>query len=117
MFAHAVGYSDPKFGASGMEAAADAHLNGALADSLPAWGELGRRLLTREESPCGQDLKLTLDIALQQSAVRRLGDKRGVVVMLDTRDGTVRVLASTLAFDPNRITAALFRPGDPGTPC
>lgn len=115
-FAHVVGYSDPKFGASGLEAAANAHLNGALADSLPAWGELGRRLLTREESSRGQDLRLTLDAELQQLAVRRLGGKRGAVVMLDAGDGAIRVLVSTPAFDPNQITAALFRPGDPGTP-
>jgi len=115
-FAHAVGYSDPKFGASGMEAAANAHLNGAVADSLPAWGELGRQLLTREESPRGQDLRLTLDVELQLLAVQRLGDKGGAVVVLEPRDGAIRVLASTPAFDPNHITADLFRPGDPGIP-
>jgi len=115
-FAHVVGYSDPKFGASGLEAAANAHLNGAVADSLPAWGELGRQLLTREQSPRGQDLGLTLDAELQLPAVRRLGGKRGAVVILDVRDGAIRVLAGAPAFDPNRITADLFRPGDPGTP-
>lgn len=115
-FAHTVGYSDPKFGASGLEAAANAHLNGAAAGSLPAWGELGRQLLTREQSPRGQDLRLTLDVELQLLAVRRLGGKRGAVMALDPRDGAIRVLASTPSFDPNRVTAALFRSRQPGTP-
>lgn len=115
-FAHAVGYSDPKFGASGMEAAANAHLNGATADSLPAWGELGRQLLIREQHPRGQDLVLTLDTDLQLLAARRLGNKRGAVVVLGTGDGAIRVLASTPAFDPNRITAGLFRRSHPGAP-
>jgi len=114
-FAHVVGYSDPKFGASGLEAAATAHLNGVVADSLPAWGALGRRLLTRAQSPRGQDLGVTLDAELQLLAVRRLGGKQGAVVILDSRDGAIRVLASTPAFDPNRITADLFRSGRPET--
>jgi peptidoglycan glycosyltransferase len=115
-FAHVVGYSYPKLGASGMEAAANAHLNGATADSLPAWGELGRQLLTRAKSPRGQDLMLTLDAGLQILAVQLLGNKRGAVVMLQPGDGAIRVLASTPAFDPNRITPELFRHSHPGAP-
>lgn len=115
-FAHVVGYSDPKFGATGMEAAANAHLNGGVAESLPAWGELGRQLLTREKSPKGQDLVLTLDAQLQLLAVQRLGSKRGAVVLLRPGDGAVRVLANTPAFDPNRITSGLFRSRYPGAP-
>jgi len=113
-FAHVVGYSDPKFGATGIEAAANAHLNGASAGSLPAWGELGRQLLIREESPRGQDLLLTLDAGLQLLAVEQLGSRAGAVVMLGTRDGAVRVLASTPAFDPNQLGPALFTAGAPG---
>ncbi len=115
-FAHVVGYSDAKFGATGMEAAANAHLNGGVAESLPAWGELGRRLLTREKAPKGQDLVLTLDVQLQLLAVQGLGSKRGAVVMLRPADGAIRVLANTPAFDPNRITAGLFKSSYPGAP-
>ncbi|WP_133512262.1 peptidoglycan D,D-transpeptidase FtsI family protein [Candidatus Thiosymbion oneisti] len=115
-FAHVVGYSDAKFGTSGLEAAANAHLNGATVDSLPAWGELGHRLLTRDRNPRGQDLALTLDTELQLLAAQRLDGKRGAVVLLDPRDGAVRVLVSTPAFDPNRISAGLFRTSQPETP-
>jgi len=115
-FAHVVGYSDPKFGAAGMEAAANAHLNGGVAESLPAWGELGRQLLTRKKSPRGQDLILTLDARLQLLAVQRLGRKRGAVVLLRPWDGAIRVLANTPAFDPNQITSSLFKSGYPGAP-
>jgi len=115
-FAHVVGYGDPKFGAAGLEAAANAYLNGATADSLPAWGELGQQLLTRDRNPRGQDLRLTLDTELQRLAVQGLGGRQGAVVVLDPRDGAIRVLFSLPAFDPNRIDAALFRTGQPGTP-
>jgi peptidoglycan glycosyltransferase len=116
VFAHVVGYSDPKFGATGMEAAANVHLNGGVAESLPAWGELGRQLLTREKAPKGQDLALTLDAKLQLLAVQQLGSKRGAVVLLRPADGAIRVLANTPAFDPNRITPGLFRTSYPGAP-
>jgi peptidoglycan glycosyltransferase len=115
-FAHVVGYSDPKFGATGMEAAANVHLNGGIVESLPAWGELGRQLLIREKSPRGQDLVLTLDAELQLLAVQRLGSRRGAVVLMRPGDGAIRVLASAPAFDPNRITAALFRGTYPSAP-
>lgn len=115
-FAHVVGYSDPRFGATGMEAAASVHLNGGVAESLPAWGELGKQLLTREKSPQGQDLVLTLDAELQLLAAQRLGNKRGAVVLIRPRDGAVRVLASTPAFDPNRIRSALFKGQHPSAP-
>jgi peptidoglycan glycosyltransferase len=115
-FAHAVGYSDPRFGASGMEAAANAHLNGALANSLPVWAELGRQLLTGKGGPRGQDLMLTLDAELQLLAAQRLSGKRGAVVVLDLGDGAIRVLASAPTFDPNRITPELFQGSRPGAP-
>ncbi|MEA3277736.1 MAG: penicillin-binding transpeptidase domain-containing protein [Pseudomonadota bacterium] len=115
-FAHVVGYSDPKFGASGMEAAANAHLNGSTPASLTAWGELGRQLLTQEKRPRGQDLVLTLDAELQLMAVKMLGRNRGAVVLLRPDNGAIRALASTPSYDPNRISSSLFRGGDPEAP-
>ncbi len=115
-FAHVVGYSDAKFGASGMEAAANAHLNGSTPADLKAWGTLGRQVLTRDKTPMGQDLMLTLDAELQLMAVQRLGDRRGAVVMIRPGDGAIRVLASTPGYDPNAIGPALFQGGDPAAP-
>jgi len=114
-FAHVVGYSHPKFGAAGIEAAADAHLNGGAA-SLAGWGELGRRLVTQDKRPRGQDLTLTLDAELQQRAFELLGDRAGAVVLLRPDNGAVLVLVSTPAYDPNRISAALFQDDDPSAP-
>nr|XP_061799074.1 probable peptidoglycan D,D-transpeptidase PenA [Nerophis lumbriciformis] len=57
----------------------------------------------------GRDLHLTLDGALQhiverelEAAVKKLSAKRGTVVMLDVRDGSVLAMASWPSFDPNR---------------
>jgi peptidoglycan glycosyltransferase len=111
--AHVVGYADPRFGASGIEAAANIQLNGGKPDSWRDWGELGRQLLTQAKRPKGNDVTLTLDAALQQLAVERLGERAGAVVVLRPQDGALRVLASTPSFDPNRIDADMFLRADP----
>ena len=112
-FAHVVGYADPRFGTSGVEAAANIQLNGGKPDSLKDWGELGRQILTQGKRPKGNNVTLTLDAALQRLAVERLGERAGAVVMLRPQDGALRVLASTPSFDPNRIDADLFLHADP----
>jgi penicillin-binding protein A len=114
-FAHIVGYADPRFGASGIESAANVLLNGGKPDSWRDWGELGKQILTKSKRPKGNDVTLTLDAALQRLAVERLGERAGAVVVLRPQDGAVRVLASTPSFDPNHIDADLFLRADPQT--
>jgi len=116
VFAPVVGYTHPRFGASGMEAVVSRQLDGGDPNSLKDLGELGRRILGGDKRPRGRDVVLTIDAELQRLAVERLGARRGAVVMLDPRDGAVRVLASVPAHDPNRIDAELFSGSDPATP-
>ena len=115
-FAHVVGYSDPRFGAAGMESAASVHLNGGAPTDLTAWTELGRQLLTQDKRPQGQDLILTLDADLQLMAYERLGEQHGAVVLLRPSDGAIRVMVSTPSYDPNRISASLFQSPRDGAP-
>lgn len=118
VFAHTVGYVDPRFGLSGIEAVANRALNGAALDSLDDWGELGRQVLTQSQRPRGQDLVTTLDAELQQQATAALaaapGGGRGAVVLMRPADGAVLVMASVPGFDPNRLRADLFNAGDTG---
>jgi peptidoglycan glycosyltransferase len=115
-FAHTVGYAHPRFGATGIEAAANQHLNGATPEKLEAWSELGRHLVTQDKRPRGQDLVLTLDTELQLAAIRGLGSRRGAVVLLRPDSGAVLVLASTPSYDPNRLVPGLFRSRIEGAP-
>ncbi|MBK1721498.1 peptidoglycan D,D-transpeptidase FtsI family protein [Thiocystis violacea] len=108
LFAPVVGYSQPRFGATGMEAVASAHLNGGEPTSLNDWRELGRQIVARDKRPKGKDLVLTLDADLQRLAAERLGGHRGAVVLLSPRDGAVRVLASLPSYDPNTVDSGLF---------
>ncbi|WP_242513502.1 peptidoglycan D,D-transpeptidase FtsI family protein [Halochromatium salexigens] len=120
VFAHAVGYADPRFGLSGIEAIANRALNGATLQSLGDWGELGRQVLTQSKRPRGQDLVTTLDAELQQLAVKRIAAAkpvgRGAVVILRPTDGAVLVLASVPGFDPNRLQPTVFTGADATNP-
>lgn len=113
-FAHVVGYSDPWFGASGMESVANVRLNGGAPDGLGDWGKLGRQLVTQDKRPRGQDLTLTLDAELQRMAFGLLEGKQGAIVLLRPDDGAIRTLVSAPSYDPNRITPALFQDSGPG---
>lgn len=115
-FAHAVGYSHPRYGATGAEAAANALLNGADSERLASWGEVGRQVITGDERPRGQDLTLTLDADAQRVATNGLAGHKGAAVLLRVTDGAVLALASSPAFDPNRLGPGLFRGRDPDTP-
>lgn len=108
-FAHSIGYSHPKFGAAGVEAAASQHLNGATPERLASWGELGRHLITQDKRPRGQDLVLTLDLDLQLAALQGLGNRRGAAILLRPADGAILVLASSPSFDPSQLSPSLFR--------
>lgn len=55
----------------------------------------------QERAAPGDDLVLTLDATLQQSAYLLLGERSGSVVLMDVRDGDLLALASTPAFDPS----------------
>lgn len=65
-----------------------------------ASGRVQRVLQSTPPEP-GRDLRLFLDIALQQEAAAALGDNRGAVVAIDPRNGGVLAMASTPSFDPN----------------
>ncbi|MGV6807624.1 MAG: penicillin-binding protein 2, partial [bacterium] len=49
----------------------------------------------------GEDLRLDLDIRLQQLANEQLSGERGAVVMIDVKNGGVLAMASAPAYDPN----------------
>lgn len=62
-------------------------------------------VLESEEATPGQNLQLTLDLDLQAVAELALEGKKGAVVALDPRDGSVLAMVSRPAFDPNLFAA------------
>ena len=59
------------------------------------------RELDRQEGTPGQDLGLTIDVALQQQVLARLGDLSASAVVMDCRNGEVLAMTTTPSFDPS----------------
>jgi hypothetical protein len=54
------------------------------------------------QPPPGVDVRLSLDLDLQQTADRLLGERAGAVVLLNAESGEILAMASHPAYDPNR---------------
>lgn len=59
------------------------------------------RILESLEPIPGADVKLTIDLEMQQAVEEALGKQEGAVIVLDPRSGEVLALASYPNFDPN----------------
>ncbi|MDX1626362.1 MAG: penicillin-binding protein 2, partial [Wenzhouxiangellaceae bacterium] len=60
------------------------------------------RVLERTDPVPGRDVRLTIDLDLQSTAVDALGDLSGAVVAIDIATGEVLALVSKPGYDPNR---------------
>lgn len=90
-------------GKGGVEKAYEDLLHGSVGYQEVEVNAKGRalRVLESKAPKAGKDLKLFLDIRLQQDAAAALGDRRGAVVAIDPRTGGVLALVSRPSFDPN----------------
>ena len=98
-----------RVGRSGVEKQFESHLRGEWGGQQVEVNAAGQvqRILGEKPARAGQDLRLTLDLALQQAAERALdGVRKGAIVALDPQTGAIRALASRPTFDPN-----VFSPG------
>lgn len=93
-----------RIGRSGMERAYETTLRGEWGGQqleVNAAGQVQRVLGDKPARP-GKDLRLTLDLDLQNAAERALDTvHKGAIVALDPRTGAIRALASRPHFDPN----------------
>ena len=98
-----------RVGRSGIEKAYEAHLRGEWGGQQVEVNAAGQvqRVLGDKPARAGKDLRLTLDLPLQQAAERAL-DKvgKGAIVAMDPQTGAIRAMASRPNFNPN-----LFSPG------
>jgi penicillin-binding protein 2 len=102
-----------RVGVSGIEYAYDRFLrgeNGATRLQVDALGNL-RAQVGRREPRQGRQLRLTVDLDVQEAGQRALGGQKGAFVVMDARNGEVVALGSSPAFDPN-IFARTIRQSD-----
>ena len=90
-------------GKSGIEASYERELHGTTGFEEVEVDAGGRavRTLSRTPPTSGNNLKLSLDIKLQQAAEVAFGEHRGALVALDPATGEVLALVSKPGFDPN----------------
>lgn len=98
--AQVVGYASFKYGTSGIEAAyADSLVGQDPADPLAAWRA---RYLGEREEPGA--VVLGIDPKVQKAAVDALAGRRGAIIALDPRTGTIIASVSFPNYDASQIT-------------
>ena len=98
-----------RVGRSGVEKQFEGHLRGEWGGQQVEVNAAGQvqRIIGEKSAMAGQDLRLTLDLALQQAAERALdGVRKGAIVALDPQTGAIRAMASRPTFDPNVFSPA-----------
>lgn len=96
-----------RIGKNGVERQYDEELRGAPGELQLEMNARGRvvRELARTEPVPGQDVKLTIDIGLQQFVEKRLEqEESAAAVVIDVYTGAVYALLSHPGFDPNLFT-------------
>jgi len=90
-------------GKLGIEKFYEGSLHGTVGFKSIETNVVGRTIRTLERTPPqpGNDLHLTLDIALQQVADKALGNHRGAAIAIDPRNGEVLAMVSKPSYDPN----------------
>jgi hypothetical protein len=95
-----IGYTNPLYGQSGLEASLDPYLRGLQGNpsSLLVWDQLAYG-----QPPPGLNIRLSLDLSLQKSADSALGETAGGLVLLNAQNGEVLAMASHPTFDANQL--------------
>ena len=95
-----IGYSNANYGQAGLEASQDAILRGLTEGSETK--AFFTRLLTAQY-PVGADLRLSLDLNLQQRADSLLNSQTGAIVVMNAASGEILASATSPTFDANTL--------------
>jgi cell division protein FtsW (lipid II flippase) len=96
--ASVTGYNHPIYGQGGLEASLDEYLRGTRGN--PAVSIWWNHLLYGM-SPDGLDIRLSIDLGLQERADTLMEGQRGAVVLLNAQTGEIFVMSSHPTFDPS----------------
>ncbi|MHB8907898.1 MAG: penicillin-binding protein 2 [Syntrophales bacterium] len=96
-------------GKFGIEKFLDPHLRGKSGAEQVEVNVAGKavRSLGRIPSVPGDNVVLTIDSALQETAWNALGNRPGAIAVLDPRSGAVLALVSAPSFDPNLFNSGI----------
>ncbi|GAC1322731.1 MAG: penicillin-binding protein 2 [Chloroflexota bacterium] len=96
-------------GRSGVEAWGEKTLAGTRGGAIQIANASGDvvRVMAQKKSVPGEDIRLSVDAAIQNEAMQVLGDRAGSAVVMDPKDASVLALASTPSFDPNEFVTGI----------
>ena len=98
-------------GRAGIEASMDGVLAGKPGGRLITVDVSGyRHSETNRPAVPGHDVRLTIDIRLQETLERLLADHRGAAVAVDPGNGDILALVSAPSFDPNDLSPSIPAP-------
>jgi peptidoglycan glycosyltransferase len=101
LFGQVTGYFSYSYGSDGVERTYNAELTGRTASR--SISDLVGLLV---DDITTNDVRLTLSKPVQEAAKAALGDRRGSVVAIDPRDGSILALWSFPSYDPNPLSQA-----------
>src|SRR5258706_5723802 len=99
--ASVTGYIDPIYGRAGLEASLDDYLSGLR--GTPVSQVLWNNLLYGMD-PEGLDVRLSIDLYLQDRVDEMMVGTQGAAVLLNAKSGEILVMASHPTFNPNHIS-------------
>lgn len=91
-----VGYDSPKYGKAGLESIYNSYLTG-MNNPLRHLGAISHLW----SNQTGNNVVLTLDANLQETAYQALGERRGAIVVMSPRTGAILAMVSKPSFNPN----------------
>ncbi len=94
--AHVIGYDSDKYGKAGIERFYNGHLSG-LMNPLRRFGPLQHFVRPTQ----GNDIRLTINVDLQEYAYNAMENYRGAVVLLSPATGEILALVSKPGYNPN----------------
>ncbi|MEN6529103.1 MAG: FtsW/RodA/SpoVE family cell cycle protein [Anaerolineaceae bacterium] len=95
-----IGYSDPNYGQTGIEYYLDGILRGITYNST---SEIETTRLLYGQFPPGFDLRLSLDLPIQQTADELISNYIGSVVVMNAETGEILAMATSPTFDANQL--------------
>lgn len=109
---HVVGYASTKYGTSGIENSCNDSLKGE--QSFASWSDVIDSFTGNSSN--GNDVTLSLDSNIQQTAQNALAGEKGACIVMDPKTGAVLALASAPTYDAGNIEALLTQAAaDSGT--
>jgi cell division protein FtsW (lipid II flippase) len=99
-----IGFSNGTYGNAGMEAALDDYLSGER--GYPAF-EIWFNYLLYDQPLPGRDVRLTIDMSIQETVDDLMGDFQGSAVVINARSGEILAMASHPFYNTNEIVSEL----------